>query len=485
MGKKNKIISGMIISLLMLVLASCSPSGDKLVDTLHSFTSVDTAEATLDKSGLDFQKDAGMRDEKGELDSLKELMINKEFFNAYIEKYGLYDLLKHYNAYLSCAMVRSDDGTFDDGYLYIDEINDRDSQIRETLTSLPEYQELENVVINAKELEKLHGSEGYYSGKKDEINEQDTVKGEFNDSKNDNAVYESSRTNRTEKKYYGDWEVEYSVKYTYNPGKYGWNNGVFEDEKPSWEEKSNTKVYYKGELFGSFENTAPEFLDIDCRIVDGNAFIWNDNVNKPGKWIKWVGSIDIEQNGNTQDNVKENSNDKTSANVTNAPVVINDGKYVITMGELEEELLNRFQKVNSSIKDITNFDDDVWLQYQASSDEVVLVKTQASTDKRDPKNVIKCFVIYADTDRDYSSYFAQAINLADPSVEVSDASKTLFDAYGSAKSSNNVNEDGSTNFTPYYLGDLLVAYGMSTVQMCVIADPSMDVNQLFTEYANK
>ena len=469
----------------MLVLASCSPSSDKLVDTLHSFTPVDSAEATLDKSGLAFQKDAGMRDEKGELDSLNELMINEEFFNSYIEKYGLYDLLKHYNAYLSCAMVRSDDGTYDDGYLYIDEINDRDTKIRDALTSLPEYQQLEQVVINSSELEKLHGSDGYYAGKKDEINEQETVKGEFNDAKNDNAVYESSRTNKTEKKYYGDWEVDYSVKYTYNPGRYGWNNGVFEDEKPSWEEKSNTKLYYKGQLFGSFEDTAPEFLDIDCRIIDGNAFIWNDNANKPGKWIKWVGNFDAGGSSNTQDDSKESSTDKTSVDTSNAPSVIKDGKYVITIGELEENLFERFKKVNSSIKDITDFNEDVWLQYQASNDDVILVKTQASTDKRDPNNVIKCFVIYADSDRDYSSYFAQAINLADPSVEVSDASKTLFDAYGAAKSTNNVNDDGSTNFTPYYLGNLLVAYGMSSVQMCVIADPSMDVNQLFTQYANE
>ena len=492
---RKPIIKNLLFLLLvsLLFIPSCSsssPSYEALADSLHSLKPYDqTYGNSNDSEYTNFQIEAGLRaTDNGkrpfDTDSLNEFLLNDEFLSIYVDKYGLFDLLDHFNVYLVNSEVFGD---YDkDAYTseYVGEVKSRNEKIRSAITNLSEYKALETGVFDTKAMESLHGSKGYYGGKKDEIKEGEKQTGEFNNAQNDNAVYKSSRTDKTEKKYYGDWAVEYSVKYNYNQGKYGWNNGVFEDESPTWEETSNLIVYYKDSIVIREDNTTEGSVYIPYGIIDNKMFCWMySGYDVVGiRWIDNYTPPETELNSNERDGVDE---EETSSVEISKAEVIKEGKYVISIGELEEKLLERFKAVNPSIKDVSKFDTDGYLSYQASNNDIILVKTIPKDDTRDLSATIKCFVLYTETDKDYSDYLGQAINLTDPSVDAAEAASTLSAAYRVNKSQDDTSADGSVNCTPYTLGNLTVAYGIGNMQMCVITDSKMDINQIFTEYANK
>lgn len=296
------------IFLPLLFVSSCSsstPSYEELTDTLHSLKPYHQPYGNEnDSEYVNFQKKVGLRADKGkkpfDRDSLNELMINDEFLSVYVEKYGLYDLLDHYNLYLvnSEILGYSDDGEYTSDY--IDEVKSRNRNIKNLIMDLPEYNALETSVFNSEAMEKLHGSSGFYGGKKDQVIEEETSTGEFNNANNDNAVYESSRTNIREKRYYGDWAIEYSIRYDYDPGKYGWNNGTFEDESPSWVETHNVILFYKDDIVHR-EKTAPELLDLYYGIIDDKMFSWEqDGYDVIG--IHWIDNYRPTTSSNTSSN---------------------------------------------------------------------------------------------------------------------------------------------------------------------------------------
>lgn len=187
-GMKNK---AKIIEMLLLVVigilgfASCSsgPNYEKLADELHALTPNSERSAfDYDVSYLDFQEKVGLTavDDKKyphDVDSLNDLLINEEFFNTYIDKYGLFDLIDHFDDYLNCSEDSSTYNPNDYTSSYITEINNRDKQIHETLYSLPAYKDLDTVVFDGKEIQAQHGADGYYAGQKD-TEESRKVKGD-------------------------------------------------------------------------------------------------------------------------------------------------------------------------------------------------------------------------------------------------------------------------------------------------------------------
>ena len=263
---RNKLlICAMMLLLMSMNACTTGPNYEKLADELHAFTPNSERSAfDYDVSYLDFQEKVGLTavdDQKypHDVDSLKDLLINEEFYNTYIEKYGMHDLIDHFDDYLNCSEDASNYNPYDYTSAYITEVNNRDKQIHETLYSLPAYKDLDTVVFDGKEIQTQHGADGYYGGQKD-TDESRKVKGEFNDAKNDNEVYEESASQSEETSYYGDWMVRHEHGSKYDGGKYGWNNGVFEDEAAHWDSFSTFEIYYRGEEWARF--SAPSLDDI-------------------------------------------------------------------------------------------------------------------------------------------------------------------------------------------------------------------------------
>ena len=71
------------------------------------------------------------------------------------------------------------------------------------------------------------------------------VDGKFYNSDGTNASIEE-RTNETTIEYYGDFALATTSGYNYDEGRYGWTNGIFYDELPSWEHYTFCSLWYKG-----------------------------------------------------------------------------------------------------------------------------------------------------------------------------------------------------------------------------------------------
>lgn len=195
---------------------------------------------------------------------LTDLKVNKKFYKTYIKKYGLGSLLYSYNVLLQ--------GEPNDEVLI-----QRYKKMREDLISLPEYKELECVIIDGKEIVKMEGKDGYYKGEKESFKaERET--GKFNDEDNGNAVYEESAPQIEEVKYYGDWKVEHSHGLIYNEGEYEWRNGVFYDTPSSFDSYSTFVFYYRGKKYATVNAERLEDVHLEVRVVNDSPFYWQDSM---------------------------------------------------------------------------------------------------------------------------------------------------------------------------------------------------------------
>ena len=71
------------------------------------------------------------------------------------------------------------------------------------------------------------------------------VDGKFYNSDGTNVSIEE-RTNETTIEYYRDFALATTSGYNYDEGRYGWTNGTFYDELPSWEHYTFCSLWYKG-----------------------------------------------------------------------------------------------------------------------------------------------------------------------------------------------------------------------------------------------
>lgn len=91
----------------------------------------------------------------------------------------------------------------------------------------------------------LKGSEGFYKDHPELLKtEEYTHDGKFYNRSGQNVHYEE-KTDRRVYTAYGDYAVRIDDEYYYNQGKYGWDNGVFRDELPSWEHNTKVVLLYK------------------------------------------------------------------------------------------------------------------------------------------------------------------------------------------------------------------------------------------------
>lgn len=287
-----------IICMLALIVTSAnacsggSSGPEQLASTLHALPTESEEKYNNDSS---FQIAAGLlaKDDKEyprDVDSLNEYQITEEFYNTYIEEYGMYDLLEHFNNYLICTEDADNFNPNDVTSEYVQEVNKRDKTVHETLYNLPAYKNLDTLVFDGADIQKNDNSEGYYAGMKSKSKNTE-VKGEFNDINNDNQVYEESASQKESTSYYGDWMVKHESGSSYNEGKYGWSNGTFYDEPSSWESFSTFEIYYRGEKWVQISAESLEDIHLEFKKTEEQAdkrfYFAFDNVRK-AECVFWV-----------------------------------------------------------------------------------------------------------------------------------------------------------------------------------------------------
>ena len=292
---KNKVLICVMVLMLMMSANSCSGSSsspEKLADMLHELPTESEDHFNYD---LDFQRAAGLLDKDTKdyphgVDSLNDFQITEDFYNTYIEKYGMYDLLEHFNNYLICVEDAENYNPNDVTAEYVQEVNNRDKEVHENLYNLAAYKELDTLVFDGKEIQNSDNPDGYYSGMKDTSDRRE-VKGEFNDAAKDNEVYEESASQSEETTYAGDWMVRHEHGSRYDEGKYGWNNGVFEDEAAHWDSFSTFDIYYRGEEWVSISAPALEEIYLEFKKTeeqpDKRFYFAYDNVRN-AESVSWV-----------------------------------------------------------------------------------------------------------------------------------------------------------------------------------------------------
>lgn len=198
-------------------------------------------------------------------------------------------------------------------------------------------------------------------------------------------------------------------------------------------------------------------------------------------------SIDTnEQSYETDSSTNNNAN---SVQLT----VIENGEYIVTCGDLKDALFTRMRGINPSFRDLTT-EFETAGYYAIGSDinrdgdaisESFMIKVLPGGGNNKSSDVIKCFCFVASDDIDYSSYFAEGINLADPGVDKAYAEKVLSEKYKVGKETQSTGEDGNLNFSILTFNNLTVYYTVvRNLVWCAITDPSMDFKEQFNEYVN-
>ena len=296
--KNLKYICNVFFIITIIALASCSASNstlnptsdykhEDLVDRLHEAK----LPPAIEEIDYGFKREVGIdaldnQKYPKDVDSLSEFIIDEDFYNAYIEKYGILDLLEHFNTYLICAEdpdeVNPNDYTKD----YVTEINNRDSMVHRALYDLQAYKDIETIPFNGKEIINSGNDTGYYSDYED-TKEEGTVSGEFNDAKNDNEIYTESRGYEKETNYYGDWKIVHDKGASYDEGSLGYVEGVYVDEPAHWNHYDLYHIYHCDEEWCTISDADIEDINIEFKIIDNKLFYFQyDNYEKT-EIIKW------------------------------------------------------------------------------------------------------------------------------------------------------------------------------------------------------
>ena len=411
--------------IITIILSGCSDGGyryEGLVDQLHEFKPY----FTTSESDFDFRESVGTwpRDD----DTLSDLLLDEDFFNAYVEKYGIYDLLERYNDHIYCA---EDPAESPYGSEVARELNNRNTTIKNTIFDLQAYKDLPTITFNGSSIEEYHNASGYYENMKDQ-KEETEVKGEFNDSSRDNEIYKETRSQTTEVKYYGDWMVEHKYGSQYDKGKYGWDNGEFIDESPTWEKISTFTISYCGIELSRIDRDTLDGLVLEYKLVDGKLFTFKKEYPYYAQRIIWIAeNVQPPNNSNSEDDNKEDDStdiDYSSFNFSKATIV-EDGKYVISCGDIREKLTERFAAIDTKMKDCTDFSTNHYLDYSDGDNKKLAVYLVPREEGYSLNNTIECFAFYSNNDVDYSEYYAVAVNLFDSTIDINYAKAALSKLY--------------------------------------------------------
>lgn len=199
-------------------------------------------------------------------------------------------------------------------------------------------------------------------------------------------------------------------------------------------------------------------------------------------------------NESNQSTSKVNDGSNQANNQLSEVTVIKDGAYIITCGELKEVLLQRFRNINPTISDFTedNFEKSGYFAFgskfnEAGQEETVaiLVKVLPPTGSNSDNDVIRSFSVYSTDELDLSQYYAEAIKIADPTINIDSVQSLLSQKYNELKDIQPNDESIPIDFSIFDLNSLKVYFAVDRgAQWCVITDPSMDFVEMFNDVVN-
>lgn len=177
--------------------------------------------------------------------------IGEEFVEAYLTAHTSEELLENYFKIYDFIT-----DNYRDNYSYYTNWNNKFHQTDSEECLCQRFNNLLELILQSLDCSEtssfdinMKGKDGYYT-QNPEANPQPFVKkvsGDFNDADNGNEVYSSTRQNVGTVEYYGDFAVLTVKGSAYKSGFYGWRNGEFIDNSPSWESFSYCELYYKGD----------------------------------------------------------------------------------------------------------------------------------------------------------------------------------------------------------------------------------------------
>ena len=199
-------------------------------------------------------------------------------------------------------------------------------------------------------------------------------------------------------------------------------------------------------------------------------------------------------NESNQSASEDNDDSNQANNQLSEVTVIKDGAYIITCGELKEVLLQRFRTINPTIADLTedNFEISGYFGFASKFNEdgqeetiSLLVKVLPATGNNSEDDIIQSFSIQATDELDLSKYYAEAISIADPTINKDSVQSLLSKKYNELKENQPNDESIPINFSIFDLNSLKVYFAVDRhMQWCVITDPSMDFLEMFNDVVN-
>ena len=205
-----------------------------------------------------------------------------------------------------------------------------------------------------------------------------------------------------------------------------------------------------------------------------------------------VANESVNESNQSASEVNDDSNQAN--NQLSEVTVIKDGEYIVTCGELKEVLLQRFRTINPTITDFTedNFEKSGYFAFgsqfnEAGQEEIVaiLVKVLPPTGSNSDDDIIRSFSVYSTDELDLSKYYAEAIKIADPTIDIDSVQSLLSQKYNELKDIQPNDESIPIDFSIFDLNSLTVYFAVDRgAQWCVITDPSMDFVEMFNDVVN-
>ena len=203
-----------------------------------------------------------------------EEVVGEEFVQQYLEEHTkeefLHNTIKLY-IFLRNSSALGSFGNIRDERWHA--IHEEDCQCQRLTTLLNLAFEANNIEIKGVTSD-MAGATGYYTENPnaEPLSFEETHSGRFYDRDGTNGRDES-KTDTGVVTYYGDYAILSVTRYVYQKGQYGWRNGIFYDELPSWECRRYCELYYKGEFIQEADSTW-ELLNGKSCVIDINGKLY-------------------------------------------------------------------------------------------------------------------------------------------------------------------------------------------------------------------
>ena len=180
-------------------------------------------------------------------------VMDADFVHAYIDKYSVDEFIEK----LFCIYSNRWPCFFDDFHSYL--YNGSYCMPRTVNSALFVAFEYAGIELSPFVIPE-EGSDGYYTEHPKEVPAPETweVSGSFYNSSGENETTQT-RTCSSTVTVHGDVVIVHYRVYRYSSGAYGWRNGVFYDELPSWQYDSYDDIYFRGQYLSQNPDNAEVF----------------------------------------------------------------------------------------------------------------------------------------------------------------------------------------------------------------------------------